>query len=303
MVHVRPPFAWGPSCPAWACRLGALSPNPTLHPLTQPHPAAIHLVPALSFLLPCQVLLYLWRVHGIDYYAGREFNNPAERGRGAARRTLRGARPSEEELAAAAEDEAATADAAGKAEAAEAKPSEKAEAAAEVEQQGEQQAEASQQEQQGGEPAASPPAKDAGEQQQGAGKEAAAQQQQPQQGRDGKQLQGGSEAAKEYEHRVTGFWRYRIDRGDPLEVPLQRKRVRAPPAPSAAVLHALAGTVWGLSERRSLQQLALFAGKGPQGAAAAAGPGPRAGYAPCRDARLLPSPALAALPPAPCAAG
>lgn len=171
------------------------------------------------------MLLYLWRVHGIDYYGGREFNNPAERGRGAARRTLRGPRPSDEELAAAAaEGQAGAAPATGDPEQAEAKPAggADAEGAADGQQQAEQQAEPQGQEQPGGgEPAA---AKDAGEQRQGGGGEVAAQQQGP--GRDGRQLQGGSEAAKEYDHRVTGFWRYRIDRGDPLEVPLQRKRVR-----------------------------------------------------------------------------
>ncbi|KAL4447939.1 hypothetical protein ABPG75_005158 [Micractinium tetrahymenae] len=187
-----------------------------------------------------QVLLYLWRVHGIDFYGGREFNNPAERRRSAARRTLRGPRPSDEELAAAAEAQAAETvpkaePEAGKeeaeAEAEATKPSEAAAGKGEQQQgqQEEQEEQQQEQEQQGGaEPAAaaSPTAKDAEGQRQGAGKEVVAQQQEQQQQPDGKQRrQGGSEEAKEYEHRVTGFWRYRIDKGDPLEIPLQRKRV------------------------------------------------------------------------------
>ncbi len=40
-------------------------------------------------------LTYLWRVHSLDYYAGREFLDTAERS--ATKRTLRGPRPEEGE--------------------------------------------------------------------------------------------------------------------------------------------------------------------------------------------------------------
>lgn len=33
------------------------------------------------------------------------------------------------------------------------------------------------------------------------------------------------EEQERYDHRVTGFWKYRLEHPDPLEPPLQRKRV------------------------------------------------------------------------------
>ncbi|EFN56708.1 hypothetical protein CHLNCDRAFT_51470 [Chlorella variabilis] len=184
-----------------------------------------------------QLLRYLWRVHGIDFYGGREYSNPAEPGRAAARRTLRGPKPSDADLAAAAEAEAeaeaekaaaekaaqageaaagdgeagaaAGAAAGGNAAAGEASaPAEAAGGAAEAEAGAASPAAAAPA------AAASPTAAAA------AGKQVAAAQQQ-QQGGGG----GSSEEGREYERRVTGFWRFRLDKGDPLLLPLQRQRV------------------------------------------------------------------------------
>ena len=42
-----------------------------------------------------RTLAYLWLVHGVDYYVGKEFANPDQPGRAAARRTLRPEAPAE----------------------------------------------------------------------------------------------------------------------------------------------------------------------------------------------------------------
>jgi hypothetical protein len=185
-----------------------------------------------------QVLVYLWRVHGIDYYGGREYTNPAEPGRAAARRTQRGPKPSEADMAAAAaaaaeteaggaavedgaEPAAAVADDAVKPEGEAAADGTAAEAAAEV---GE--AAAADGDEAAGDAAAaeakSPTAAAAAAVAAAATSPKAA-------GSAGKQqlqLGGAGEEGREYEQRVVGFWRFRLEKGDPLEMPLHRQQVR-----------------------------------------------------------------------------
>eukprot|EP00887_Chlorella_sp_A99_P001351 scaffold14.g1351.t1 len=156
-----------------------------------------------------QLLAYLWRVHGIDYYGGREYFDPEEPGRAAARRTRRGEGPAQAAQAAAAAVEVG-----------------------EVGEEGQQQEKPAGGAAEGGEEGAV-----GGE---GAGEQAA------KEGEGGEEAKAAADgavapaaeataaakppspeqaAAKEYDHRVTGFWRYRIEHGDALEAPLQRKRV------------------------------------------------------------------------------
>ena len=64
-------------------------------------------VPAASLGKLDLQLTYLWRVHGIDYYAGRELADPMQfKLRLDGRRMLRGPRPEEGEQAAPAEGKA-----------------------------------------------------------------------------------------------------------------------------------------------------------------------------------------------------
>ena len=201
-----------------------------------------HLPPTCGSLIRCpfclQVLVYLWRVHGIDYYGGREYTNPAEPGRAAARRTQRGPKPSEADMAAAAaaaaeteaggaavedgaEPAAAVADDSVKPEGEAAAEGTAAEAAAEV---GE--AAAADGDEAAGDAAAaeakSPTAAAAAAVAAAATSPKAA-------GSAGKQqlqLGGAGEEGCEYEQRVVGFWRFRLEKGDPLEMPLHRQQVR-----------------------------------------------------------------------------
>ena len=165
---------------------------------------------------PRQLLVYLWRVHGVDFYGGREYSDPGERGRATARRTRRGPRPSDGAAAAAAagEDEGAAAGSAGEGEAA-AAGDERAEAPPAADGQGE-----------GGDADAATPADEAAS--------PTKQQQQQQQQREGQAAarrggeggeggRGQPDEAAEYERRVAGFWRLRLERGDPLEGPQQKK--------------------------------------------------------------------------------
>ena len=157
---------------------------------------------------PLQLLAYLWRVHGIDCYGGREYFDPEEPGRATAQRTVRGEKP-DLELAAAKAPAAAAEGAGGAgssptvADAAEGA----AEAGGVTGGEGEQPVEGE------GEAGAA-----------GAGVTAGACSPAADGGSD-KPPSPAEAAAKEYERRVTGFWRYRIEHGDALEVPLQRKRV------------------------------------------------------------------------------
>lgn len=179
--------------------------------------------PALSSPCTCQsqVLAYLWRVHGIDFYGGREFTNPAERGRAVARRTRRGPQPSAAELAAAAEAaaEADTKEGGGA-------------AAGEAGEAGQQEGEAAGEGAGEGAAAAAAEGGEGGEGAAAASPTAAAAEAKSPTAASGVLAAGTkAEAAaadgdeKEYERRVTGFWKFRIEKGDPLEGPLQRKRV------------------------------------------------------------------------------
>ncbi|PSC73712.1 Serrate RNA effector molecule [Micractinium conductrix] len=180
-----------------------------------------------------KVVLYLWRVHGVDYYGGREYNKPAELGRSLAQRTQRGPKPSDDELTAAAAGEAEPA-----AEGGEGAPAEPAAAAAE--QQEEQQAEG-----EGGDAApaegkeaAAADAPQAPADADGApapadGKPAPPAADSKPKGDDANAVQRAAQRAVRqadreaaaYERRVAGFWCFRIDKGDPLEAPMQRKRI------------------------------------------------------------------------------
>ena len=212
--------------PCWP--LGAAPAGPAARPaspLGLHRPRCLASLPMGSALLPQpeglftatlqpsqQVLAYLWRVHGIDFYGGREFTNPAERGRAVARRTRRGPKPSEADLAAA--DAAADAAGGSAKEAAAGGEGEAAEGGAGGEGAAEGAAAA-----EGGE-GATAAAEGAKSPAAGGGGAAAAAGQAAEQGG------AAEEDAREYERRVSGFWRYRIEKGDPLEGPLQRKRVR-----------------------------------------------------------------------------